>query len=146
MSLQSELLEFNETNKLLKKKLDEYDLANKRCQESLNKKAAQIEEQTEIKKLVEQLQVMGVEIDFQSAEAIQLIQALDGQQYEKLERCLHALLTYAENWDIEQYKSTPFSMLNEEISRPDYSLLHNSLQFWKGPMLDTNMCTSPVAY
>ena len=34
-SLQSELLESNKTNILLKKKLDEYDLANKRFQESL---------------------------------------------------------------------------------------------------------------
>ena len=37
-SLQSEFLESNKTNILLKKKLDEYDLANKRFQESLNKK------------------------------------------------------------------------------------------------------------
>ena len=36
-SLQSELLESNKTNILLKKKLDEYDLANKRFQESLKK-------------------------------------------------------------------------------------------------------------
>ena len=102
--LQSELLESNKTNILLKKKLDEYDLANKRFQESLNNKAAQIKEQTEIEKLVKQLQVMRVEIDIQRAEAIQLIQAVDGQQYEKLEQCLHALLTHAEHWDIEQYK------------------------------------------
>ena len=47
-SLQSELLESNKTNILLKKKLDEYDLANKWFQESLNKKATQIKEQTEI--------------------------------------------------------------------------------------------------
>ena len=37
-SLQSELLESNKTNILLKKKLDEYDLANKRFQECLKKK------------------------------------------------------------------------------------------------------------
>ena len=37
-SLQSELLEANRTNILLKQKLDEYDLANKRFQESLTKK------------------------------------------------------------------------------------------------------------
>ena len=37
-SLQSELLEANKTNILLKHKLDEYDLANKRFQESLTKK------------------------------------------------------------------------------------------------------------
>ena len=85
-SLQSELLESNKNNMLLKKKLDEYDLANKRFQESLNKKAAQIKEQTEIEKLVKQLQVMRVEIDIQRAEAIQLIQSVDGQLYEKLEK------------------------------------------------------------
>ena len=109
-SLQSELLESNKTNILLKKKLDKYDLANKRLQESLNKKAAQIKEQTEIEKLVKQLQVMRVELDIQRAEAIQLIQAVDGQQYEKLERCLHALLTHAEHWDVEQYKK--YSIFN----------------------------------
>ena len=103
-SLQSELFESHKTNILLEKKLDEYDPANKRFQESSNKKAAQIKEQTEIEKLVEQLQVVRVEIDIQRAEAVQLIQAVDGQQYEKLERCLHALLTFAENWEIEQYK------------------------------------------
>ena len=85
-SLQSELLESNKTNILLKKKLDEYEQANKRFLESLNKKAAQIKEQTEIEKLVEQLQVMRVEIDIQRAEAIQLIETVDGQQYEKLEK------------------------------------------------------------
>ena len=109
-SLQSELLESNKTNILLKKKLDEYNLANKRFQESLIKKAAQIKEQTEIEKLVKQLQVMRVEIDIQRAEAIELIQAVDGQQYEKLERCLHALLTHAEHWDVEQYKK--YSIFN----------------------------------
>ena len=51
-SLQSELLESNKSSILLKKKLDEYDLANKRFQESLDKKAAQIKDQTEIDKLV----------------------------------------------------------------------------------------------
>ena len=74
------MLESNKSNILLKKKLDEYDLANKRFQESLNKKAAQIRNQTEIERLVKQLQVMRVEIDFQRAEAIQLIQVVDGQQ------------------------------------------------------------------
>ena len=109
-SLQSELLEANKTNILLKKKLDDYDLANKRFQESLNKKATQIKEKTEIEKLVKQLQAMRVEIDIQRAEAIQLIQAVDGQQYEKLERYLHALLTHAEHWDIEQYQK--YSIFN----------------------------------
>ena len=93
----SELLESNKTIILLNQKLDEYDLANKRFQESLNKKTAQIREQTETEKLVKQLQVMRVEIDIQRAEAIQPIQAVDGQQYGKLERCLHALLNYEEN-------------------------------------------------
>ena len=53
---------------------------------------------------------MSVEINNQRAEAIHLIQAVDGQQYEKLERCLHAPLTYAENLDIEQYKK--YSIFN----------------------------------
>ena len=109
-SLQSELLESNKINILLKKKLDEYDLANKRFQESLNKKAAQIKEQTEIEKLVKQLQVMRVEIDIQRAEAIQLIQAVDGQQYEKLEESLHALLTHANQWDWKDYEK--YSIFN----------------------------------
>ena len=109
-SLQSELLEANKTNILLKKKLDDYDLANKRFQESLNKKATQIKDQSEIDKLVKQLQMMRVEIDIQRAEAIQLIQAVDGQQYERLEKCLNALLTHAEHWDIEQYKK--YSIFN----------------------------------
>ena len=109
-SLQSELLEANKTNVLLKQKLDEYDLANKRFHESLTKKTNQIKDQSEIDKMVKQLQVMRVEIDIQRAEAIQLIQAVDGQQYEKLERCLHALLTHAEHWDVEQYKK--YSIFN----------------------------------
>ena len=57
-SVQSELLESNNTIILLKQKLDENDLANKRFQESFNKKATQIKEQTEIEKLVKQLQVI----------------------------------------------------------------------------------------
>ena len=111
-SLQSEFIDqfnLNKTNNLLKKKLDEYDLANKRFQESSKMKAAQIKEQTEIEKLVKNLQVMRVEIDIQRAEAIQLIQAVDGQHYAKLD-CLHALLTYAENWDFEHNKK--YSIIN----------------------------------
>ena len=108
-SLQSELLQSNKTNILLKKKLDEYYLANKRFQESLNKKAAHIKEQTEIEKLLKQLQVR-VEIYIKRAEAIQLVQTVDGQLNEKLQRCLHALLTYVEIWDIEQYKK--YSIFN----------------------------------
>ena len=109
-SLQSELLEANKTNILLKKKLDDYDLANKRFQESLNKKATQIKDQSEIEKLIKQLQIMRVEIDIQRAEAIQLIQAVDGTQYEKLEKSLHALLTHANQWDWKDYEK--YSIFN----------------------------------
>ena len=98
-SLQSELLEANKKYILLKQKLDEYDLTNKRFQESLTKKTTQIKDQSEIEKLIKQLQIMRVEIDIQRAEAIQLIQAVDGKQYEKLEKSLHALLTHANHWD-----------------------------------------------
>ena len=69
-SLQSELLEANKTNILLKKKMDDYDLAHKRFQEYLTKKTNQIKDQAEVEKLVKQLQVMKVEIDIQRAEAI----------------------------------------------------------------------------
>ena len=103
-SLQSELLESNKTNILLKKRLEEYDLANKRFQESLNKKATQIKDQSEIEKLIKQLQIVRVEIDIQRAEAIQLIQAVDGNQYEKLEKSLQALLTDANHWDWKDFE------------------------------------------
>ena len=53
---------------------------------------------------------MRVEIDIQRAEAIQLIQAVGGQQHDKLEKCLHALLTYAEHCDIKQYNK--YSIFN----------------------------------
>ena len=109
-SLQSELLEANKTNILLKKKLDDYDLANKRFQEALNKKAAQIKDQSEIEKNIKQLQIMRVEIDIQRAEAIQLIQAVDANQYEKLEKSLHALLTHANHWDWKEYEK--YSIFN----------------------------------
>ena len=46
-SLQSELLEANKTNILLKK-MDDYDLANKRFKESLTKKSGQTKDQAEI--------------------------------------------------------------------------------------------------
>ena len=81
-SLQSELLEANKTNIFLKQKLDEYDLAKKRFQESLTKKTNQIKDQSEIENFIKQLQIMRVEVDIQRAEAIQLIQAVDGTQYE----------------------------------------------------------------
>ena len=78
--LQSELSEANETNILLKQKLDEYDLANKRYQEYFTEKTAQTKDQSEIEKLIKQLQIVRVEIVIQRAEAIQLIQAVDGKQ------------------------------------------------------------------
>ena len=41
---------------------------------------------------MKQLQVLEVEIGIQHAEAIQLIQAVDGEQYEKLEKaCMPSL-------------------------------------------------------
>ena len=130
-SLQSELLESNKTNILLKKKLDEYDLGNKRFQESLNKKTAQIKEQTEIEKLVKQLQLMRVEIDIQRAEAIQLIQPADGQQYENLEKSLHALFTHANQWDWKDYEK--YSIFNvkrgnvkSRLSTIFYPIAYNS--------------------
>ena len=59
--LQSELLESNVTNILVKRKLDEYDIAKKHFQELFNKKTNQMKEQSELDKLVKQLQVMRVE-------------------------------------------------------------------------------------
>ena len=47
---------------------------------------------------------MRVDKDIQRAQAIQLIQAVDGQQYEKLEKSLHALLTHANQWDWKDYE------------------------------------------
>ena len=139
-SLQSELLESNKTNILLKN-LDEYDLANKRFQESLNKKAAQIKEQTEIEKLVKQLQVMRVDINIQRAEAIQLFQAVDGQQYEKLERCLHALLTHAEHWDVEQYKKYSISNIKRGNIKTRLSTVYypTAYKFEKDPNWTQNV-------
>ena len=84
-----EHLEAN-TNNLLKQKLDDYDLANKRFQETLTKTTNQITDQAAIEKFVTQLQVMKVEIDIQRAEAIQLVQAVDGKLYKKVKEVLHA--------------------------------------------------------
>ena len=109
-SLQSELLEANKTNILLKQNLDEYDLANKRFQESLTKKTNEIKDQSENEKLIKQLQILRIEVDIQRAEAIQLIQAVDGNQYEKLEKSLHVLLTHADQWDWKDYEK--YSILN----------------------------------
>ena len=132
----------------MKKKLDECDLANKRFQESLNKKATQIKTQTKKAKLVKQLQVMRVEIDIQRAKAIQLIQSVDGQQYEKLERCLHALLTYAENWDIEQYKKySIFNVKRGNIQTPLLTVYYpTAYKFEKDPNLTQKCATSPMAH
>ena len=110
-SLQSQLLESNKTNILLKEKLDAFDVANKRFKEILDKKDTKLKDQTEVDKLVKQLQIMRVEIDIQREEAIQLIQAVDGKQYEKLEKCIHALLiTHADHWDWQQYEK--YSIFN----------------------------------
>ena len=143
-SLHSEVLESNKTNILLKKKFDEYDLANKRFQESLNKKAAQMKEQNDIEKLVKPLQVMRVDIDIQRAEAIQLIQAVDGHQYEKLERSLHALLTHANQWDWKDYEK--FSIFNvkrgnikSRLSTIYYPIAYN---FDKNPSWKENVTVS----
>ena len=109
-SLQSQLLESNKTNILLKEKLDAFDEANKQFKEILDKKDTRLKDQANIDKLIKQLQIMRVEIDIQRAEAIQLIQAVDGKQYEKLEKCLHALLTHADHWDWQQYEK--YSIFN----------------------------------
>ena len=53
---------------------------------------------------------MRVGIDIQRAEAIQLIQAVDGKQYEKLEKNLHALLTHSNQWDWKDYEN--YSIFN----------------------------------
>ena len=84
---------------MLKQKLDVYDLANKRFQKSLTKRTSRITDQAEVEKLVEQLHSMEVEIGIQRAEAVQLIPAVDGKQYQKLEKFLHALLTHAKYRD-----------------------------------------------
>ena len=48
---------------------------------------------------MKQPQNMKSEIYIQRAEAIQLIQASDGEQYENLEKNLHSLLIHANRWD-----------------------------------------------
>ena len=98
-SLHSEPLEANETNFLYKQKLDDYDLANRRFQKCLPKKTNEIEDLAEIEKHVKQLQIMKVGIHFYRAEAVQLVQVVDGKQYKKLEKCMNALLTHANLWD-----------------------------------------------
>ena len=69
-----------------------------------------MEDQCEIEKLIKQLQIMRVEIDIQRAEAIHLIQAVDGKVYEKLEKSLRTLLTHANHWDWKDYENFPSLM------------------------------------
>ena len=90
--------------------MDDYDLANKGVHESLSKKRNQIKDQAEVEKHVKQHKIMKVEIDIERAEAIQLIQAVDGKQYEKLEKCLHAFLAHANHWDWKDYQN--YSIFN----------------------------------
>ena len=118
VSLQTGLLGSNKTNILLKEKLDASNIANKRFKEILDKKDTRLKDQTEIEKLVKQSQVMRRETDIQRAEAIQLIQAVDEKQYEKLEKCLHAFLTRADHWDrrqIEKHSLHIFKRRNVKI-------------------------------
>ena len=126
--------------------MDDYDLANKRFKESLTKKSGQTKDQAEIEKLVKQLQVMKVEIDFQRAEAIRLIQPVDGKQYEKLEKCLHVFLTHANHWDWKGYdKYSIFNVkrgnIKSRLSTIYYPIAHNfdNGPNWKGK------CTSTLA-
>ena len=65
---------------------------------TLTKNYSNIKDQNAIEKLIKQLQTMRVEIDIRRAEPIELIQAVDGKQDEKLEKCLHAILTHANHW------------------------------------------------
>ena len=53
---------------------------------------------------------MRVEIDIQRAEAVQLIQAVKGKQYETPEESLHALLTHANHWELKKYEK--YSIFN----------------------------------
>ena len=90
---------------------------------------------------------MRVEKDIRRAEAMQLFQAVDGQQNEKLERCLHVLLTYAENWDIEHYKRHSVFNVKRGSNKTRFSAIYypTAYSFEKDPNeLDTKMCTSPL--
>ena len=89
---------------MLKQKLDEYDLAKNKIPRISNQKDKSDQRQSEDQKLIKQLQVIRVEIDIRRAEAIQIIQARDGKQYEKLQKNLHALLTPANQWDWKDYE------------------------------------------
>ena len=74
------------------------------------KKLTRSKNRPKSEKLAKQLQVMRVEIDIQRVEAMQLIQAVDGQENEKLEKSLHALLTHASQWDRKDYEK--YSIFN----------------------------------
>ena len=112
------MLEFIKTNILLKQKL--YDLAKKWFQESLNKKAAQINEHTEQEKLVKQLQVMRVEIDIRRAEAMQLSKLLTPDNMKNWKDVYMHSLLMLKTGTLNTIKNTQFSMLNEEKTRPDF--------------------------
>ena len=49
-----------------------------------------------MEKFSKQLQISRVEADIHRTEANQLMQAINGKQYEKIEECLHGLLTHAD--------------------------------------------------
>ena len=111
-SLQCELLKTNKTNILLKLKTDDYDIADERFQESLTKKTNQFRVQAAVEKFVEYLQVMEVEIDFQRAEAILLIQIVDGKQYEISKNVCMPSSPMATTEIGKTTRNTPFSMSN----------------------------------
>ena len=113
-SIQTELLEAKKTKILLKQKLDEHEIAYKKFQESSNKKITQIKDQNEKEKLLKQLQTMQEKIDVQRAEAFQLIQAVDGKQYRKIEQ--------------SACTSNPCQSLELPILR---KILHFQYQTWK---------------
>ena len=50
------------------------------------------------------MRVTNIETDLQRAEAIQIIQTAHGKNYEKLEKCLQALLACAEERDEKPYE------------------------------------------
>ena len=79
---------------------------------------------------------MRVEIDIQRAETLQLIKVVDGKQHEKLEKCLHALFTNAENRDIEQHnKHSIFNVKRRNIETRLATIFYpNAYKFEK----DTN--------
>ena len=78
-SLQSDLIESKKTNLHLKQELEEYEMAKQKFHEPMKKKTNQMEKQSKIGKLVKWLQVINVENDIQRAEAIHLIEAVNGK-------------------------------------------------------------------